>query len=202
MIFDVESGEWLNRIDEVGYTGSYIAVAEPSSSKTRDRKTHIKKQARKLCDDLCRNVVKLRDGGRCRMCGKEYKMRLNDRANDIIFISMFSGAYLNWAHIVPRRDSASLRCDPRNGLSLCPIPCHDEFDRGGLRTKHDMALQCRLTEDDWNVLMFQKNKSAKLTAFEWVAKVELLLQEMKKYDSLGIDQLFEEKINNLKTVLS
>lgn len=73
--------------------------------KIRSESIKERRATTKELDDLCREVVFLRDGNRCRRCGREGR--------------------LDWAHVYSRRYQ-SLRHDPMNSLVLCR-DCHMNF---------------------------------------------------------------------------
>ena len=57
-------------------------------------------------DEVCADIVKERDGHKCRRCG---------------------GAPVYWAHIIRRSRSKAVRWNPDNALALCRS-CHKWFD--------------------------------------------------------------------------
>lgn len=67
-------------------------------------------------DKLCGDIVKERDGWRCRRCGA-------DRDH---------GAVIQWAHIIRRSRSKAVRWNIDNGISLCNS-CHVWLDRSADR---------------------------------------------------------------------
>lgn len=58
-----------------------------------------RKELIKICDELCRQIVKIRDGGKCQVCGKKE---------------------VHVAHIYSKGANPSLRFNPLNLVLLCP----------------------------------------------------------------------------------
>jgi hypothetical protein len=116
------------------------------------RRSTPAKGAKLKCDLLFSQLVRERDGWRCRRCGKPGE-----------------GVYMQCAHIVSRRYSRT-RCDFSNAVALCPA-CHmsqtdNVWDMAELVGADEVArLRALATDPTW-----------KRSRFWWDEELERLRQ--------------------------
>lgn len=129
--------------------------------KRRKNKSY-KKSIIKELDGLCRKIVYIRDGGKCKRCHKTV-----------------SGKNAHTSHVIPKSKSSLLRHDLIN-LDLMCLYCHINWWH---KNPIEAAKWFHATfHKRWEYLQLRKNEMVKITLDDMMVKRSLLTDLLKQME--------------------